>query len=864
MMQITLEGVAGKRFGRKHNLNVRNPNEALRALCQLIPGFREFLTSAHEFGIFFQVITNNNNKVDYEGLGLGCRTFSLVPVITGALNFSMRNVGLILVGALLVAVSMGAFGITYGAAGTISAGMKMAAFSLGAALIFTGIAGIFAPGVPEDGKQEGSEADASVFRGGSGTSSQGTVIPLLYGEFLCQTMPIISSYVDGTDGHLLMIVSEGEIEGLATNNFSKDVYLNGLQAGASTVEDVTLTSGNQEETVPTNIDSAGFHLAIGQTLGKTEDDEPNPQVVRSFNQPDADKLKVRIVRGPSYQILNSQNKQGGAPTVKYRGFRDSLKENEPLPPEAQQVLTWNIRIIDSDGGVIIDKTVSEDSQLKSRKVYEGLGTINITGRPQPIAIQMTRLDKGGVPDPVNVEGGANNYSHQWVKGDVELVAADIMWDEKLVYPRSALLGMKFTVGEFTQMPSVQGLFKGIKVPTLNSNLKVSYAYSNNPAYVLLDLLTHPRYGCGGRAYVTTGANGQSVIEPGISIQDIDLASFKVAADYCDVHSIEFNAYINRKGGALDLIRAVSATFQGSLVYAGGYVSVIIDKKLEQSSQAQFRLYSEANTIQETDDSGEITAPCFVYEGTAKQARTTAIEVSYVEPSEFYIERKESLEDRNAIERYGYNQKTIRALGCTSRSQARRLARYVLASNQLNTETISFSVGTEGAMLLPGDICLIADPLKTRMTSGGRVKIASSTSIVTDRELDVPQNPGRLVLYVYGNTGIAHSYPVSSVNGSIINTGSVPLNPIPTSMHMWILVDEENENKFRRYRVQSVKEESNGIYDVTGVLYTDRKFDFVEGDDDDLDYGRSTRTYYKNRNPALNPKNVSFSIRNLET
>ena len=110
MMKITLEGVAGKRFGREHNLAVRNPNEALRALCQLIPGFREFLTCAHEYGIFFQVITNNQDKVDYEGLGLSCNSFSLVPVITGALNFSFKNLGLILVGALLVAASMGAFG----------------------------------------------------------------------------------------------------------------------------------------------------------------------------------------------------------------------------------------------------------------------------------------------------------------------------------------------------------------------------------------------------------------------------------------------------------------------------------------------------------------------------------------------------------------------------------------------------------------------------------------------------------------------------------------------------------------------------------------------------------------------------------
>ena len=535
-----------------------------------------------------------------------------------------------------------------------------------------------------------------------------------------------------------------------------------------------------------------------------------------------------------------------------------------MPPEAQEVLTWNIKVIDANGGIIVNETVREDNTLKSRKVYDGLGTINISNRPHPIAIQMTRLDKGPVPDPVNLEGGANNYSHQWVKGDVELVAADVFWNEKLVYPRSALIGMKFTVGEFTNMPSVQGLFKGIKVPTLDSNLRVSYAFSNNPAFVLLDLLTNPRYGCGGRTYQTTGNDPQAVIEPGISIQDIDLASFKVAADYCNSKGIQFNAYINRKGDALDLIRAVSATFQGTLIYAGGYVSVIIDKKLQETDSSQFRLYSEANTIQETDDSGEITAPCFVYEGTAKQARTTAIEVSYVEPNEFYIERKESIEDRAAIERYGYNQKTIRALGCTSRTQARRLGRYVLGSNQLNTETVSFTVGTEGAMLLPGDICLIADPLKTRMTSGGRVKLATNTSIVTDRQLTNIPNSSSLKVYVYGSTGIAQSYPVSSVSGSRINIRSPRrLTPVPTSMQMWILVDEANENVFKRYRVQSVKEDSNGTYDVTGVLYTDRKFDYVDSDEQ-LDYGRSTRTYYRNRNPALNPKTVTFSIRNLET
>tara|TARA_R100001510_G_C7656554_1_gene216699 strand:- start:2638 stop:5211 length:2574 start_codon:yes stop_codon:yes gene_type:complete len=857
MMKITLEGVAGKRFGREHQLSVRNPNEALRALCQLIPGFREFLTSAHEFGIFFQVITNNNNEVNYEGLGLGCESFSLVPVITGALNFTFRNIGLVLVGALLVAVSFGAFGITYGAAGTISAGLKSAAFALGTALIFTGIAGLFAPGIPEDGKQEGSESDDAVFRGGSGTASQGTPIPLLYGEFLCQNMPIISSYVEGTDGHILNIVSEGEIEGLATGSFGKDIYLNGLQSASSSTGDITLTTGNQNSKVITGIDSAGFHLAVGQTLQFTDDNAPNPQIIRSFNQPDADRLDIRILRGPSYQIRTSSPNDGGAASTDYRDY-DAKADGFT----ATNFLTWNIRVIDANGGIIKDETVEDNEILKARKVYEGLKNINISGRPQPIAITLTRLDKGAVPDPKNEKGGANRYSYQWVKGDVQLVAADVMWDEKLVYPRSALLGMKFNVGEFSSMPTVQGLFKGIKVPTLDSNLRISYAFSKNPAYVLLDLLTNPRYGCGGRVYTPTGpGNPAPVSQPGINIEDIDLASFLVAANFCDEKNIEFNGYINRKSDALDLIRSVASTFQGSLIYAGGYTSVIIDRKLELADEAQFRLYSEANTIQETDDGGEVIEPCFTYEGTAKKSRTTAVEVSYVEPSEFYIERKESIEDRIAIDRFGYNQKTIRALGCTSRRQARRLGRYILGSNQLNTETVTFKVSTEGAMLLPGDICLIADPLKTRMSGGGRVVSASQNQLVTDRVLtNLPSS--NLFVYTYGSTGIAQKHEVSSVSGSTITINGT-FNQIPTTMQMWILATNNDRDTFRRYRVQSVKEEGDGTYVIIAILYVDRKFDYVETEDD-INYGKTNRTYYKNRNPALNPKSVGFSIRNIET
>jgi len=860
MMKITLEGVAGKRFGREHTLAVRNPNEALRALCQLIPGFREFLTCAHEYGIFFQVITNNQDKVDYEGLGIGCTSFSLVPVITGALNFSFKNLGLILVGALLVAVSMGAFGITYGVVGTISYGMKMAAFSLGMGLIFTGIAGIFAPGVPQEGKQEGREADDAVFAGGQSTSTQGTPIPLLYGEFLVQNMPVISSYIDEEKGHLLHIISEGEIEGLSTGIAERDIYFNGLQSGASSVDLIKITDGTQTDKVINDIDSAGFHLAVGSTLQSSPKNDPNPQIIRSFNQPDADKLQLRIVRGPCYQIKQSSPKSGGSAKTDYREYDKKPHDDVDLPDEAEQFLRWNIRVQDADGDILFNEEVKDRGPLKAKKIYD-IDDIDISGAAMPVSISLIRLDKGDIPDPESHEGGANQYSFSWVKGDVQLVSADVFWEEDLVYPNSALLGLRYDVGEFTQMPSVQAKFKGIKVPTLNSNLVVSYSWSDNPAYILLDLLTNPRYGCGLREYQLK-LKGDKVVEPGIALNDIDLGSFRKAAKYCEDKKIKFNAYISKRGDALDLIRSVAATFQGSLIYAGGYISLIIDRKLENSDREYYRLYSEANVIQETDDNGEVTEPCFVYEGTARKARTSAVEVSYIEPNEFYVEKKESIEDRVAIERYGYNQTTIRALGCTDRKQAHRLGRYILGSNQLNTETVSFSVATEGAMLLPGDICLIADPLKTRITGGGRISSGNANSVVVDRAISgVNLSSGSWYLYIYGSSGVAERSNVKNIQGNLITVSG--FNNTPTSNQMWILVDENDANVFRRYRVQSVKENSNGTYEVTGILYSHDKWDYVDNDQD-LDYGKSTRTYKKNTNPALNPSKINFSIRNLET
>ena len=96
------------------------------------------------------------------------------------------------------------------------------------------------------------------------------------------------------------------------------------------------------------------------------------------------------------------------------------------------------------------------------------------------------------------------------------------------------------------------------MPTLTNSLVVTYKYSRNPAYILLGLLTDPRYGAGHRVY---SIDGKEHIQAGIRIEDIDLASFKNAAKYCIDHQIKFNGYINRDSDALELFRGIASTFQ---------------------------------------------------------------------------------------------------------------------------------------------------------------------------------------------------------------------------------------------------------------------------------------------------------------
>ena len=359
----------------------------------------------------------------------------------------------------------------------------------------------------------------------------------------------------------------------------------------------------------------------------------------------------------------------------------------------------------------------------------------------------------------------------------------------------------------------------IKVPTNYNPITRTYsgiwngsfqtAYSNNPAWIFYDLLTNPRYGA-----------GQFIEE-----SQVDRYSLYSIAQYCDElvadgrgalePRLTFNAYITDRGQAYEVLSSLAAAFRGMLYFSEGTIFAIQDKP-----KPVTKIFSPSNVIEEVNDQGDITAPPFSYEGTARKARKTVALVSWNDPSDQYKAKIEYVEDRQGIDRYGYRETEIRAFGTTSQGQAQRIGRWALLTDQLETEIVTFKTATEGFFILPGEIIGIADPAKGGKRYGGRLVDASLSGITMDAPFTIASGLSYQAS-VMMPSGTVDSRMVTNAPGITSTlTFSSPLLYIPQVSAPWVL--QENNDGVRKFRVISLVED-NGIITVMASLYDEDKF-----------------------------------------
>jgi predicted phage tail protein len=178
MKTIILLGELGKRYGRKHMLDVKSPAEAVRALCANFKDFAAFVSASADRNVGYRVLNKREEVGEDELHNPASQRITIAPVVAGAGG----TVGKILLGAALIAASFLVPGL---AAVTLFGSTTLAtvAFSVGVSLALGGIAQMLAPQPKFDGPQE-EQQPSYVFNGAVNTSAQGQPVPVGYGRMV--------------------------------------------------------------------------------------------------------------------------------------------------------------------------------------------------------------------------------------------------------------------------------------------------------------------------------------------------------------------------------------------------------------------------------------------------------------------------------------------------------------------------------------------------------------------------------------------------------------------------------------------------------------------------------------------------------
>jgi predicted phage tail protein len=200
MVTIRLLGEAGRRFGRRFQLAVKTPAEALRALCVQLPALRQYLVESGENGINWRVVTEDPMGLDEDQLlwPLSKRmVLAPMPAGKGAVGKILAGVAIVVAAVFTGGAAIGLFGL----AAPIAVSSILA--PIGLSLIFGGVAELLTPtpkmptvgGSVGGSSTEGRSTDqlkSFTFDKSNANTLQGEVVPVLYGERIVGALPVLS------------------------------------------------------------------------------------------------------------------------------------------------------------------------------------------------------------------------------------------------------------------------------------------------------------------------------------------------------------------------------------------------------------------------------------------------------------------------------------------------------------------------------------------------------------------------------------------------------------------------------------------------------------------------------------------------
>jgi predicted phage tail protein len=350
------------------------------------------------------------------------------------------------------------------------------------------------------------------------------------------------------------------------------------------------------------------------------------------------------------------------------------------------------------------------------------------------------------------------------------------------------------------------------------------AYTNNPAWLFYYLVKDDINGCGRQ----------------VDAALLDKAAFYSIGQYCDEivpdgfggfePRFVCNAYIESADDAYNVLNTLASTFRGMVYWANGLITATQDAPTNYT-----RFYGEENTLQEVDDQGQITTPNFNYAGTGSKARHTVVLVTYLDKSDFHKQKVEVVQDLPAIARYGYHETTVTAFGCDSRGQAARVGKWLLYTENNETEVINFGVPSDGMFCRPGEVIRSIDPTRSGRRQTGRIVEIVGNDVTLDvlySKLDVVANRQDTLSVVNPATAKQITYNVSVITENPAGYAVVTLlngwgtvDPTLLINTPWMLQTPDLVGE--SWRVFGVSETDTHQYSVTATKHNPSKYSAIE-------------------------------------
>jgi hypothetical protein len=306
------------------------------------------------------------------------------------------------------------------------------------------------------------------------------------------------------------------------------------------------------------------------------------------------------------------------------------------------------------------------------------------------------------------------------------------------YPYSTVCGLKLDARSLSEIPprSYDARFKKVFVPSNYFPLKANgidkrfvstknlkspretvyvgnwdgtfkFAWTDNPAWIIFDLLINRRYGLGNF----------------VSPEQVNFWELYKIARYCDavdengvfegVPSFDggleprysFNGVIADKTNVFDLLKSIAASFRGNMYYSNSEINFTNDRL-----KPIMAFFNNAN----------VKEGMFTYSNDRRDLQYNVAEVSYLDREDLFKEKIEYIEDPDDIKNRGILRTAASTFGVTSRAHAQRIGQHIIYSTINEDQNVSFVGGLETLLCRPGDLISINDEVFSLKKHVGRV------------------------------------------------------------------------------------------------------------------------------------------------